>query len=33
MAVMEAEAPADEPFTPRLYVDAIAGFVRAHDPR
>jgi pimeloyl-ACP methyl ester carboxylesterase len=21
------------PFTPRLYIDAIAGFVRAHDPR
>jgi pimeloyl-ACP methyl ester carboxylesterase len=21
------------PFTPRLYVDAIAGFIRAHDPR
>jgi pimeloyl-ACP methyl ester carboxylesterase len=21
------------PFTPRLYIDSIAGFVRAHDPR
>ena len=21
------------PFTPRLYVDSIAGFVRAHDPK